>query len=134
MEQTARRIEIRTADGKPILSLYIYDNGALEAGNQKDRRPEEKKDKAQGGSNGETPMTDAQKRFLFRILADQNIEGEKAHDKLKELFQVDTLKEVTKTEASRMIERLLEDAKVGKGNGGKDGNSGSAKTDDRSHF
>ena len=56
-------------------------------------------------------MTDSQKRLLFRILADQGIEGDKAHQHLKSIFQVNSLKEVTKLEASRGIEKLLSDAK-----------------------
>ena len=53
-------------------------------------------------------MTDAQKRYLFRILAEQGIKGDKAHEYLKDLFKIESLKEVTKFEASRMIGQLLE--------------------------
>lgn len=59
-------------------------------------------------------MTDAQKRYLFWILAEKGLEGDKAHEQLKDLFQVDSLKEVPKLEASRMIERLLEETKGGR--------------------
>ena len=62
-------------------------------------------------------MTDPQKRFLFRILADQGMEGDKAHEYLRKLFQVEILKDVTKFEASRMIEQLLAEAKGGDENG-----------------
>lgn len=68
------------------------------------------------GTNGQgevPPMTDAQKRLLFRLLANQGLEGDKAHEHLKELFQVKSLKEVTKLEASRGIEKLLDQAKGG---------------------
>ena len=58
-------------------------------------------------------MTDAQKRYLFRLLAGQGFEEDKAHERLKELLHVDSLKEVTKSEASKMIERLLEESKGG---------------------
>jgi hypothetical protein len=58
-------------------------------------------------------MTDAQKRYLFRLMADKGIEGDRAHQRLRELFQVDSLKEVSKLEASKMIERLLEEGKGG---------------------
>jgi len=56
-------------------------------------------------------MTEAQKRFLFRLLADQGIEGEEAHTRLKTFFQVASLKEVRKQEASQGIERLLDEAR-----------------------
>jgi hypothetical protein len=59
-------------------------------------------------------MTDAQKRLLFRLLADQGVEGDKAHDHLKNLFHVKSLKEVTRPEASRGIEKLLDEAKGGR--------------------
>jgi hypothetical protein len=61
-------------------------------------------------------MTAPQKRYLFRILADRGIEGDEALQHLKDLFQVDSLREITKLQASKMIERLLEEAK-----GGEDG-------------
>jgi hypothetical protein len=56
-------------------------------------------------------MTEAQKRFLFRLLADQGMEGEEAHIRLKAFFQVASLKEVTKQEASQGIERILDEAR-----------------------
>jgi hypothetical protein len=44
-------------------------------------------------------------------MAEKGYENDQGYAKLKELFQVDSLKEVTKLEASRMIERLLDEAK-----------------------
>ena len=52
-------------------------------------------------------MTDAQKRYLFRILADQGIEGDQALSYLKERLGVESLGNVTKREASALIEELL---------------------------
>ena len=60
-------------------------------------------------------MSDAQKRYLFRLLADQGKDGEEAHEYLKKLFGVSSLKEVTKLEASQMIERFLAEQKGGPG-------------------
>jgi hypothetical protein len=54
-------------------------------------------------------MSEAQRRYLFRILADQGIEGDAAFERLKSLFDVSVLKEVSKRDASKMIERLLEE-------------------------
>ena len=71
------------------------------------------KPQAPSPQNENPPMTDAQKRYLFRLMADKGIEGDKAHQRLRELFQVDSLKEVSKLEASKMIERLLEEGKGG---------------------
>ena len=69
--------------------------------------------KASADSRENGSMTDAQRRFLFRLLADQGIEGEKAHEHLKKFFQVRSLREVPKLEASQGIERLLHEARGG---------------------
>jgi hypothetical protein len=115
MKDKARRMELRTADGKVILVLYLYEEIALEDNPEAKETPKSDVDKPKpqnsGPSSENPPMTDAQKRYLFRILAEKGYENDKAYTKLKESFQVDSLKEVTKLEASRMIERLLNEAK-----------------------
>lgn len=117
MEKKVRCIDVRTSDGKVIFSLYLYDKEMTLEDNQ--TSVEKKLEEGQAGSSqtDEPRMTSAQKRYLFRILAERGIEGENAHKKLKELFQVDSLKEVSKLEASRMIESLLEQNKGGKDDG-----------------
>jgi len=119
MKKKVKCIELRTVEGRAILVLYLYEKEIVLEDSQETKAQknlkEPKKEKAKASSKSEEPlMTDAQKRYLFRILADNGIEGDKAHQQLKELFQVNSLKEVTKLEASRMIERLLEEAKGGK--------------------
>jgi hypothetical protein len=52
-------------------------------------------------------MTDAQKRYLLRLLAERGIEGDEAYDYLKKTFGVDYLSDVGKLEASRVIDQLL---------------------------
>jgi hypothetical protein len=54
--------------------------------------------------------------MLFRLMATQGIEGEKAHEELKKRFRVKSLQDVSKLEASQMIERLIEE-KGGDGHG-----------------
>ncbi len=68
-----------------------------------------------GSSNGDATINDAQKRYMFRILADQGIDKEGSYQYLKENFGAEILKDVSKPEASRMIEHLL--GKNGGGNG-----------------
>ncbi|MCD6193764.1 MAG: hypothetical protein J7L26_09885 [Candidatus Aminicenantes bacterium] len=119
MKKKVKCIELRTVEGRAILVLYLYEKEIVLEDSQETKAQknlkEPEKEKAKASSKSEEPlMTDAQKRYLFRILADNGIEGDKAHQQLKELFQVNSLKEVTKLEASRMIERLLEEAKGGK--------------------
>lgn len=122
MEKKVRCIELRTSDGKVILNLYLYDKEMTLEDNPEasvTEKPETRKEKGQVKSpqTDEPLMTDAQKRYLFRILAEKGIEGDEAHQQLKDLFQVGSLKEVTKLEASRMIERLLEEVRGGEDDG-----------------
>lgn len=100
------------------MSLYLYDKEIpseddLEA--SVNEKTDVKKEKSQKeSSKNDDLMTDAQKRYLFRILAGNGLEADEAHEKLKELFQVDSLKDVTKVETSNAIEKLLEESKGGK--------------------
>ncbi len=57
--------------------------------------------------NGDVPMTDAQRRYLFRILAGQGTQADEAHDFLRSYFGVPALQQVSKEEASRAIDDLL---------------------------
>ena len=102
---TVRQIEVRTPGGNPILTLhFVYQpdvpstqsepsNGATD---EHGSRP----------SNGD-PMTDSQKRYLFRLLAEQGVEEDRAHDELKQMLKVHSLKDACKFDASIMIKRLL---------------------------
>jgi hypothetical protein len=60
--------------------------------------------------NGQGPMTEAQRRYLFRLLAAQGLENDAAHDYLKDAFGVKTLKDVAKHQATQMIDGLLKHA------------------------
>jgi hypothetical protein len=55
-------------------------------------------------------MTEAQRRYLFRLLAAQGIHGQAAHDHLKQAFLVESLADIGKSEAAQMIDRLLNGA------------------------
>ena len=118
MKNKVKCIELRTNEGKVILSLYLYDKEIPSEDNLEapvNEKTEVEKAKSQkGSSKNDDLMTDAQKRYLFRILAGNGLETDEAHEKLKELFQVDSLKDVTKVEASSAIEKLLEESKGGK--------------------
>jgi hypothetical protein len=52
-------------------------------------------------------MSEAQRRYLFRLVAGQGLQGEAAEQYLHELFEVDSLTKVTKSEATALIDRLL---------------------------
>jgi hypothetical protein len=118
MENEVRKVlEIRTDSGEMLFRLRLI---VKDDPDQEKQKEESKTDKGNGG-NGKVgnyePMTDAQKRYLFRLLAEQGIEKDAAHDELKKTFGVDQLKKVTKQEASQEIERRLAAQKGGNGNG-----------------
>lgn len=71
------------------------------------------------GDGPEEPMSEAQRRYLFRILAGQGYQREAAETRLRELFEVDALTEIGKNAATQMIDRLLNPvpAHAGGGNG-----------------
>jgi len=113
MGRTVKSLELRTAEGKLIVSLYLVEKEVDAEGKSKspgNRSPETRMERGQGNGpqNGEL-MSEAQRRYLFRILAEQGIEGDAAFERLTSLFDVSVLKEVSKRDASKMIERLLEE-------------------------
>jgi len=61
--------------------------------------------------NGDS-MTEAQRRYLFRLLADQGLTDEAAHDTIVDRLRVESLKDATKSGASALIEELLEEQPV----------------------
>lgn len=67
---------------------------------------------APGNGNG-AMMTEAQRRYLFRILAGQGLANDAAHEYLKEYFEVDSLTKVTKQQATEAIDHLLKEAPHG---------------------
>ena len=119
MDKQGRYLKVKTQDGKVLLSLFLnLGQGIVLEGQLEDRKQEAPRNGGNGndhGANNGELMTYPQKRFLWRILAQQGIEGNKVQEQLLTLFQVENLKEVTKVEASRMIERLLKEAKVPEG-------------------
>ena len=68
MEKKERLIEVRTAEGRPILSLHLTER-EVAAG----ERQAASASQASSQSNNDSSMTDAQKRYLFRILAFKTI-------------------------------------------------------------
>jgi hypothetical protein len=68
-------------------------------------------------SNGNEPMSEAQRRYLFRIMSGQGYQKEAAEERLKDIFEVSDLVEITKVAATKMIDELL-NAAPGNGTGG----------------
>lgn len=59
------------------------------------------------GSNGPVSMSEAQRRYLFRLLASRGMHGDAAHEHLKEILGVEELSAVTKADATALIDQLL---------------------------
>lgn len=124
-DKVSRVFEFKTASGQLLFSISLIEKGDVPTDPSKDQKrtgeengqegtkKENKKESGSAANNG--MMTGAQKRYLFRLLAEQGKEGEEAHLHLKNLFQIAALKEVTKLEASQAIERLLAEQKGGAG-------------------
>jgi hypothetical protein len=134
MAKQERCIELRNSLGKTLFGLYIFDRDAESESKPKPAEtPKPEPKKQEGKKNGNKgakapektpagnpppplngdPMTAPQKRYLFRLLADQGMEGDSAYQYLKDHFQVNALSEITKLEASRVIDRLVTEAQGG---------------------
>jgi hypothetical protein len=116
MKRNAKCIEVRSADGNLMFRLHLYDEepagGDNAAASASHASGSEQKNHNGNGSAGPAAMTEAQKRYLFRILADRGCEGDNALRRLQERFGVENLTDVSKREASTMIEQLLEEAEA----------------------
>lgn len=67
------------------------------------------------------PMTEAQRRYLFRLLAGKGYKGEAAENYLYEEFQVRSLQYVSRGQASKLIDQLVQtSAPQGGGGNGAD--------------
>jgi len=69
------------------------------------------------GNGSPEPMTEGQRRYLFRIMAGQGYQREAAENRIKEIFEVGSLSEITKTAAMQMIDQLLQTSAPGNGGG-----------------
>ena len=71
----------------------------------KARNPQQEREISPDGTDD--PMTENQRRFLFRLLAERDITGDAANDWLKQQLGVGSLQEATKHEASDLINVIL---------------------------
>ena len=112
MSQLAKCFEVRTFDGKLLADLRVYDVSVVE---KESGNGAPKPEAAGNGGNGNgDQMSEAQQRKLFRMLTEKGISGEKALAHLKDHFRVNNLKEVTKRDASAMIDQLVKEASNGR--------------------
>lgn len=93
------------ANGKPATTLPNSGNG--DSGSKRSIPACLRNNGAADQSKGNGKMTDSQRRYLFRLLAERGIEGDQANKALLEHFSVSNLKEATKSDASKLIEELV---------------------------
>ncbi|MCL4873547.1 hypothetical protein KJ039_05655 [bacterium] len=120
MKHETKCMNVKNKDGEIVVKIFLQpgddfliDYQALATANRTGNGGTKGRSGNGNGSSDKTAdmMTFPQKRLLFRLLADKGMEGDKAHEHLLKAFQVNTLKEASKNEASRLIERLLKEAK-----------------------
>jgi hypothetical protein len=75
------------------------------------------------GSDG--PMSEAQRRYLFRLLAGQGYQGAAAEDYLRERLGVQQINRASRADASALIDELVQSSTPG--NGGGDGRAAHAQ-------
>ena len=107
--ETLKYLDICTMDGQPLVTLLVR----VREENKQSAASFQKPTNGQERGNGQDKMTEAQQRKLFRLLAEKGMHEDKAHDELKRRFRVNDLGDVSKQEASRMIELLLQESKGG---------------------
>jgi len=125
MEKRVTCLELRSSSGELLFTVLLYEKDGMknestaphqgsshrkDNGNQKGNRQDKPR-------SSDAMMSDAQKRYMFRLLAEQGFEGDQAYAHLKKDFRIGSLSQVTKQEASNIIERLLANTKGGKSNG-----------------
>jgi hypothetical protein len=113
--QKRYQIILRHPDGRPLLRLIadceveVLDPEAPAVPELPARR--ERPNGPSPAQGDEPRMTEPQKRYLFRLLAQQGVEGKKAEAHLKDYFRVQNLRDVSKAGASQLIEQMIADQK-----------------------
>ena len=114
--QTRWHFTIRHPNGEPLVAFLVE----CEPANGESRKSAAATEKSaptrpqaatNGAANGEAKMTDPQKRYLFRLLGAQGVQGKDAEAHLKQYFRVLNLRDVTKAAASDYINQLAKDRK-----------------------
>jgi hypothetical protein len=115
-EKTRWHFTVRRPNGEPLLALLVE----CEPANGQSPPPTPATEKSpptrpqaatNGAAAGEPKMTDPQKRYLFRLLGAQGVQGKDAEAQLKQYFRVMNLRDVPKAAASEYINQLAKDRK-----------------------
>jgi hypothetical protein len=114
--ETLKYLDICNINGELLVTLLVRVRDEKAQPQVSPQKPSDvqKGENGQDKGNGIDKMTEAQQRKLFRMLAEKGMHGDKAHEELKRRFQVKDLGDVSKQEASRMIEKLIGETKGGR--------------------
>jgi hypothetical protein len=109
----SRQLESRTnGNGKPVSTLP---DSVIQANKGNGRNgsgiPSQFKRKQGNGNRKNGGMiTESQRRYLFRLLAERGIEGDEALSTLTQILKVSDLDDVTKSQASKLIDDMVKQA------------------------
>ena len=111
---------IRHPNGEPLLALLVeYEpvsrEGVSDTRATAQSTPARQQSATNGSGGEEAKMTEPQKRYLFRLLGAQGVQGKDAEAHLKQYFRVVNLRDVSKNAASDYINRLAKDRKDANG-------------------
>src|ERR1700730_2282469 len=113
--QKIYRCTVTTLEGQPLFLLLItrerMESAIAPEGSTVGATPSTSPNGSVNRNDVDPRMTEPQKRYLFRLLAQQGIDGKNAEAHLKKTFQVATLREVSKTTASQLIEQMVANQK-----------------------
>jgi len=105
------RVTLTTLDGHPLCTVRITREPAAPATPVSPATPvtaaPARPDASVNGSADESRMTEPQKRYLFRLLAQQGLDAKAAEGHLLQAFRVTSLREVSLPDASQLIEQLI---------------------------
>ena len=108
------KVSMRYPDGSTMFMGTVVAEEITEAPQQNQPPARRAQSSSNTSSDGER-MTDPQKRYLFRLLAAQGVEGKKAEEHLRDYFQVSRLADIPKPAASEYIDQLVKDRGNGQG-------------------
>jgi hypothetical protein len=114
--KTKWHFTIRRPNGEPLMALLVeceQANGESHPATPATDKsaPTRPQAATNGRAAGEPTMTDPQKRYLFRLLGAQGVQGKDAEAQLKQYFRVMNLRDVSKAAASEYINQLAKDRK-----------------------
>jgi len=118
-ETNTWRVKLTLPGGEPVLDLLVeavaQDGKTAEAPVTVAGSAPARPTPVSQANNGDASMTEPQKRYLFRLLGAQGVQGKDAELHLKQFFKVASLREITKAAASEYINQLAADRKEAHG-------------------